>query len=213
MRNEWARRAAVAVAGAAVVGWCAPQAVALAGPPTDRVAIDVVKTNGSGCRAHSAVVAVSPDNTAFTVTYSNYLAQVGAGAKKQEAQKDCKLSLRVKVPRDFTYAIGRTDYRGFAQLEPGVTARQTAKYYFNGAGKTSAVEHTFAGPYDDDWQTADEGPSAYEPCGKQRHLNIDTELSVVAGTSDPTKTSMMAMDSTDGTIKSTYQLLWKKCAA
>src|SRR5690349_8784033 len=77
MGNGWARRAAVIAAGVVVVGWCVPQAVAHAGPrPTDRIEIKVVKTNGSGCRAGSAEVAVSPDNTAFTVTYSTYLAQV-----------------------------------------------------------------------------------------------------------------------------------------
>jgi hypothetical protein len=213
MSNGWARRVAVATMGAVVVGWCVPQAAAYAGPrPTDKVEIDVVKVNGSGCRAGSALVAVSPDNTAFTVTYSNYLAQVGPDAKKKDAEKDCKISLRVRVPRDFTYAIGRTDYRGFAELESGVTARQVAKYYFNGAGKTAAIQHSFAGPYSDYWQTTDVGPSAYEPCGKQRHLNIDTELTVQAGSSDPSRTNMMAMDATDGTIKSTYQLLWRKCS-
>ena len=213
MGNGWARRAAVIAAGVVVVGWCVPQAVAHAGPrPTDRVEIKVVKTNGSGCRAGSAEVAVSPDNTAFTVTYSTYLAQVGGDAKKKEATKDCKLSLRVVVPKDFTYAIGRTDYRGFAQLASGATGRQSAKYYFNGAGKTAAVQHDFSGPYDDYWQTTDVGPSAYEPCGKQRHLNIDTEVTVKAGSSDPAALSVMAMDSTDGTVvKSTYQLLWKNC--
>ena len=161
MGNGWARRVAVTAAGVVVIGWCVPQAVAHAGPrPTDRVEIKVVKLNGSGCKGDSAVVAVSPDNTAFTVTYSSYLAQVGGDAKKKEATKDCKLTLHVGVPKNFTYAIGRTDYRGYAQLAPGATARQSAKYAFNGAGKTAAVQHDFTGPYDDYWQTADEGPSA-----------------------------------------------------
>ncbi|CAM5378677.1 hypothetical protein SALBM311S_06184 [Streptomyces alboniger] len=34
--------------------------------------------NGSGCPQGTAAVAVSEDNTAFTVTYSDYLAQAGA---------------------------------------------------------------------------------------------------------------------------------------
>jgi hypothetical protein len=49
-------------------------------PPTDHIVIDVVTVNGSGCPPGSAAVAVSPDNTAFTVTYSQYLAQVGVGS-------------------------------------------------------------------------------------------------------------------------------------
>ncbi|WP_228004598.1 DUF4360 domain-containing protein [Amycolatopsis sp. YIM 10] len=49
-------------------------------PPPDHFTIDVVTVNGSGCPAGTAAVAVSPDNKAFTVTYSDFLAQVGVGA-------------------------------------------------------------------------------------------------------------------------------------
>ena len=49
-------------------------------PPTGQITIDVVTVNGSGCRIGTAAVAVSPDNKAFTVTYSEYLAQVGPDA-------------------------------------------------------------------------------------------------------------------------------------
>lgn len=47
-------------------------------PPPDKIVIKVATVNGSGCPQGTAAVAVSPDNTAFTVTYSDYLAQVGA---------------------------------------------------------------------------------------------------------------------------------------
>src|SRR4051794_3787745 len=49
----------------AAPGWAVP-------PPPDKIVIDVVTVNGSGCRPGTAAVAVSPDNTAFTVTYSEY---------------------------------------------------------------------------------------------------------------------------------------------
>ena len=211
MGNGWARLTGVTVSGALVVGWCTPQAVAVARPPGDQVVIDVVKVNGSGCRPGSAVTALSPDHLAFTVTYSRYSAVVGPAAARKDAQKDCKLTLRISAPRDVTYAIARVDYRGFAQLAPGVTASQTAAYSFAGAGHAAAVEHDFAGPYSDDWQTGDEEPSAFEPCGKQRHLVIDTALTLHPGTSAPAETSIIAMDSTDATVKTTYRLLWKSC--
>src|SRR5438128_1524976 len=86
-------------------------------PPPDRVVIDVVTANGTGCKPKSTAVAVSPDNTAFTVTYSDYLAQVGVGAKPADSKKRCNLNLRVRVPQGFTYAVAQADYRGFAHLE------------------------------------------------------------------------------------------------
>jgi hypothetical protein len=180
--------------------------------PTDRVVINVVKVNGSGCRSGSAAVAVSLDNTAFTVSYSGYLAQVGVGARKQDQLVNCSLRLKVGVPKGFTYTIDQTNYRGFAHLEPGATGREAAGYSFQGASATVHMNHAFTGPMDDDWQIDDAPLVAFEPCGKQRDLIIDTELAVDAGTSNQTTTtSMMAMDTADGTIKTTYRLAWKTC--
>jgi hypothetical protein len=181
------------------------------GRPTGRVVIEVVKVNGSGCRKDTATVAVSADNTAFTVTYSGYLAQAGAGTNKKDRLKDCKLKLKVGVPKGFTYTISGIDYRGYARLERGATGRMGADYSFQGSNRTISVNHPFAAPVDDDWQVADTRTAGFEPCGKQRALDIDTELEVGAGTSDPTTTSVLSMDSTDGAVRTTYHLDWQTC--
>ena len=52
----------------------------------------------------------------------------------------------------------------------------------------------------------------WEPCGQERNFNINTELRVAAGTSNPkTTTSFLSMDSTDGSITTTYHFAWKTC--
>jgi hypothetical protein len=184
-------------------------------PPPDKIVIDVATVNGSGCPAGTAAVAVAPDNTAFTVTYSDYLAQVGVGAKPTDARKNCQLNLQVHVPQGFTYAIAEADYRGYAYLENGATGLERANYYFQGQSQTAAISHPFAGPYDDDWQTTDKvdvGALVFAPCGEKRNLNVNTELRVGAGSSDPkTTTSYMSMDSTDGSITTIYHFAWKTC--
>jgi len=184
-------------------------------PPSDRIVIEVATVNGSGCRPGSAAVAVSKDNTAFTVTYSEYTAQVGVGAKPTDARKNCQLNLKVHVPQGFTYAIAQTDYRGFAHLEKGATGTERASYYFQGSSDTQRLTHTFKGLLDDDWQATDSvdvEALVFAPCGELRNLNINTELRVNAGTSDLKKTtSFMAMDSTDGSINTVYHFAWKKC--
>ncbi|MEU9077982.1 DUF4360 domain-containing protein [Kitasatospora sp. NPDC004745] len=183
--------------------------------PPDRIVIDVATVNGSGCPVGTTAVAVSPDNTAFTVTYSSYLAQVGVGSKPTDFRKNCQLNLRVHVPQGFTYAIASADYRGFAHLEPGATGTQRANYYFQGQAQTTSQNHSFRGPTDDSWQatdTVDVAALVYAPCGEQRNFNINTELRVAAGSSDPTRTtSFMTMDSTDGDINTIYHLAWKHC--
>jgi hypothetical protein len=184
-------------------------------PPAERISIDVVTVNGSGCRAGTAAVAAAADNTAFTVTYSDYLAQVGVGAKPTDFRKNCQLNLQINYPQGFTYAIAQADYRGFAHLVDGATGLQRANYYFQGTSPTVPKSHAFDGPYSDNWQTTDRTDVAslvWAPCGESRNLNVNTELRVNAGTSDPAKsTSFMAMDSTDGSVRTEYHLSWKKC--
>ncbi|MFF1903956.1 DUF4360 domain-containing protein [Kitasatospora sp. NPDC058218] len=184
-------------------------------PPPDKIVIDVATVNGSGCPAGTAAIAVSPDNTAFTVTYSDYIAQVGVGSKPTDFRKNCQLNLNVHVPQGFTYAIAAADYRGYAHLEKGASAVQQANYYFQGSPQTTKLSHRFTGAVDDSWQATDSVAVAalvWAPCGELRNFNINTELRVSAGTSDPNRTtSFMTMDSTDGSINTTYHLAWRQC--
>lgn len=192
-------------------------AAAVSVAPPDKITIDVATVNGSGCRPGTAATAVSEDNTAFTVTYSEYLAKVGLGAPATDARKNCQLSLVVHVPQGFTYAIASVDYRGYANLMSGATASQKASYYFQGSPDTASRSHPFRGPLDDNWQATDStewGQMVWAPCGVKRNFNINTEVRVNIGTSDPkTTTSFMTMDSTDGEINTIYRLAWKECDA
>ncbi|MER7573684.1 DUF4360 domain-containing protein [Streptomyces sp. NPDC126514] len=183
-------------------------------PPPDKIVIKVATVNGSGCPQGTTAVAVSEDNTAFTVTYSDYLAQVGGGSDPTAFRKNCQLNLVVHVPQGFTYAIASADYRGFASLQSGASAMQRASYYFQGSSQTAYRNHPFSGPLNDNWQATDSTDWAqlvWAPCGVQRNFNINTELRVTAGSSSPDKVSFMTMDSTDGDISTVYHMAWKEC--
>jgi hypothetical protein len=183
-------------------------------PPPDKIVIKVATVNGSGCPAGTTAVAVSEDNTAFTVTYSDYLAQAGGNSDPTAFRKNCQLNLIVHVPQGFTYAIASADYRGFAALQSGASATQRASYYFQGSPNTASRTHPFNGPYNDNWQatdTTDWAQLVWAPCGVQRNFNINTELRVNAGTSSASKVSFMTMDSTDGDISTVYHMAWKEC--
>ncbi|MCT7354169.1 DUF4360 domain-containing protein [Streptomyces sp. 15-116A] len=183
-------------------------------PPPDKIVIKVATVNGSGCPQGTTAVAVSEDNTAFTVTYSEYLAQAGGDSEPTAFRKNCQLSLIVHVPQGFTYAVASADYRGFAALQPGAKGTQRASYYFQGSPNTEYRSHPFTGPYENNWQatdTTDWAQLVWAPCGVQRNFNINTELRVSAGTSSRDKVSFMTMDSTDGDISTIYHLAWKEC--
>jgi opacity protein-like surface antigen len=204
---------AAAVLATALV---APATAAQASPPPpDKMVIGVVAVNGSGCPQDSAAVTVSPDNTAFTVSYSQYTAQVGVGAPPTAFRMNCQIGLDVHVPQGYTYAIASTQYRGFAHLENGAYGSESANYYFQGDPQSTKIKHNFSGPLDSDWQTNDEvGVAAlsFLRCGERRYLNINTELRVAAGSSNRwTTTSLLTMDSTDGNLDTIYHVAWKRC--
>jgi hypothetical protein len=186
-------------------------------PPPDSVTVSVVTANGSGCPDGSAVVAVSDDHTAFTVAYSNYLAQVGVGASPTDFRKNCQIGVKVNIPQGITFAIAEADYRGFGHLERGATGLESANYYFQGDPQSARITHNFGSGTDGDWQTKDMvGVAAlvYQRCGTQRNLNINTELRVNAGHSDThNTTSLLEMDSTDGSLTTVYHFSWKYCPA
>lgn len=214
MSHSLFRTLFVGGAAAALIATGAPAQAAPVTVPPDKIVIELATVNGSGCREGTAAVAVSPDNTAFTVTYSEYLAQVGSGAPPIAFRKNCQLNLRVHVPSGFTYAIVQADYRGFASLQRGAWGQERANYYFQGMSQTAQRTHQFNGPVNDSWQSTDKTEYAdlvWAPCGEERNFNINTELRVNAGTSGPLALSFMAMDSTDASVNTLYHLAWETC--
>ena len=171
--------------------------------PPGKITVDVVTVNGSGCPAGTAAVAVADDNTAFTVTYSDYTAQF---------RKNCQLNLRVHYPQGFTFGIAKADYRGFASLPRGAKGMQRASYYFSGSSSTGTSTHNIPGPKSDNWQFTDQTDVAeivFAPCGMVRNLNVNTE--VRAFTNSANQASFVSMDSTDGSFNTRYQFAWKRC--
>lgn len=192
----------------------APLSVEPTPPPAGKINIDLVNLNGSGCPAGSTAVTMSPDNSAVTVTYSQYLAQVGAGTKASDGRKNCQLAVQVHVPQGFTYAIAKTDNRGYMDLKKGASATEKTSYYFQGMSQGAAAQRTWNGPFDDNWQTTDEVPvtaMVFHPCGEQRYLMVNTELRANAGSSDRNSTSYISMDSTDTEFSTKFYFSWAKC--
>ncbi|GIG88923.1 DUF4360 domain-containing protein [Plantactinospora endophytica] len=179
--------------------------------PAERITISVETVNGSGCPAGTAEVSTAADNTAFTVSYSDYFVLAGAGAKPTEFRKNCQLSLKVQIPQGLTFAVAQVDLQGFAYLQRGATGAQYSHYYFMGTSPTAQTSHEFTGPYSGGWRTSDRAATlVYAPCGQVRNLNVNTELRLDAGDAE-SGTSFMAMDSSRGSVRSIYHLSWKEC--
>ncbi|MCU7729907.1 DUF4360 domain-containing protein [Actinoplanes sp. KI2] len=202
--------AAVVAVLVSLVAGATPAGQPETGPPPGHLVVSLVTVIGSGCRPGTVNVAPGTDNTALTVTYRNYVAAVGVGASPIDMRKNCQLGVRVDIPRGYTFAIGRADYRGLARLASGASGIQRAGYYFQGISQTAVSSHDFRGPYNRRWQATDSKPLttlSFPPCGQSRILNINSSLIVNGGSSDTRTTrSFMRMDS-----NSLYHLQWRRC--
>lgn len=201
--------AAVLLAGAANAAPNAAAATAGA-PPRDKITLEVVAVNGSGCPAGTATARMSPDNTAFHITYSDFIARDGGSAAPTAFRKNCQVGVEVHVPQGFTYAVASAEYRGRVGLSHGATALQRNNYYFQGSPTNNAAEHEFSGPLNGSWRTQDATSVTelvYAPCGRNVILNINTELRV----DSPSAASWMSLRSSDGDVDTIVHFGWKAC--
>ncbi|TDD32108.1 DUF4360 domain-containing protein [Actinomadura sp. KC06] len=208
MRRGIAAAAALAVA-------TTPVTPAAAGPPLlhgpDGVAIEIATVHDSGCPIGTVRAALRNGADAFAVIYSEYMAQAGGLSDPWAFRKRCQIALKVHVPQGFTYAVSSTDHHGLASLEEGATATYKATHFFTGQPRPDMTAHHLHGPYDDEWTFTDRPPPdqlAFKPCDENPNLNLYTEARVDKGTSDPSKTSFIAIAAEAHT---TYHFTWKRC--
>lgn len=180
--------------------------------PSEAITVDVLTANGSGCPSGTAAVRPQPDRTGFSVSYSAFAAQAGAGADATDVRKNCQLSLLVHVPQGFSYAVSRADYYGFANLAKGATGLHRTNYYFMGSTDNEYRSHTFSGPLLSRWHTVDTDDAlVYSPCSASKVLNVNTELRVDDGTSSASSTSALAMAASSGDVNTLFHFSWKRC--
>jgi hypothetical protein len=208
------RKATAAAALAVLFTLSSAPAHAAGTIPSDRVTIDVVTVNGSGCKQGTAEVIVSPDNTSFWVIYSDYLAQAGKGAGATDFRKNCQLNLQINTPQGFTYGIAEATYAGFGHLERGAVGHQWVNYYFQGQSATTTWKHSFNGPFDDNWSITHRtefSEIVWAPCGEKRNLNVNSALRVDKGSADANTNSFMTMDYQRGEVRTLHHFSWKRC--
>lgn len=169
---------------------------------------------GTGCPAGTVAQNVSPDAQAFTLLFDSFVAQTALGLPPTEARKNCTLNIDLAVPSGWSYSIFTVDYRGYANLEPGVVGIQKSTYYFQGQRRQISLQTSLAGPAARDYSIRDTlGLQAVEwsPCGGNRALNINAQVRVEKSFSAPSAAGLMTIDTIDGEVKQIYGLAWRRC--
>lgn len=172
-----------------------------------------VTANGTGCPAGSWDVQISPDGQTFTLRFSAYETSVDPGAVI--AVKDCALGIDLHSPGGLSWTIASAFYQGYGFLDSaGMTATQTAKYYFQGNPLQAREGRTdLKGPFDDEYVFVDQvniTDLVWSPCGTDRRVNVNTRI-VVKNNTKKTGTGYLNTAVADGSLELVFRLQFKAC--
>ncbi|CAG8975724.1 hypothetical protein HYALB_00009131 [Hymenoscyphus albidus] len=181
-------------------------------PPPHQVTVSGITTSGSGCPQGSVGQFLSADRTVFTLIFDSYIAQIGPGIAAAESRKFCQINLNLHYPQGFQYSIMKTLYRGFANLDKGVTGSQEATYYFSGQPTQVSTKSTFTGPLLQDYKVEDDltlTSTIWSPCGADLPINIKTSVNLVASVKGAQ--GVLTDDSVDGNVTMVTGVRWRSC--
>lgn len=176
-----------------------------------------VTANGSGCPAGTWGADISPDGKAFTLTFSRYEASVSPG--QSFVVKDCTIAIDLRTPDGYSFAVSSFHYQGYALLDQaGMSAKQTAKYYFQGNPvPAKEIRSDMVGPYDDSYVFSDDisvSDLVWSPCGATRRINAQTRL-VLNNNPQTSGSGYLNTTSVDGEVKTVFHfgLTWRQCGS
>lgn len=165
---------------------------------------------GTGCPAGSASVALSPDQTAVSILFDQYV--VEAGGNKSFDRKNCNIAIPVKVPQGYSVSVFAIDYRGFTGLPSGGRAQLTVDYFLAGNGRGVRSTKSFRGPMAEDYLKSDTlGMQAvvWSACGADTILRANTSMLVQSNRYR--EQALATVDSADVQAGLIYHLQWRRC--
>jgi len=172
-----------------------------------------VTANGSGCPAGTWDAAISDDGKTFTMRFSQYETSLEPG--QMIAVKDCQLAIKLHSPQGLSYSVSQFYYSGYAYLDQaGMTATQTAKYYFQGNPIASADNRSdMRGPMDKEYVFQDNigiVDLVWSKCGVDRDLNVATRV-MAKNNVRKTGSGYISNTTVDGSVELKFKLAWRRC--
>lgn len=188
-------------------------------PDPSQVYIKNIGVMGTGCKAGTFNTNLSSDRRAFSVTFSEFIAQLAPGLSPAEARKNCSITLTLNVPAGWQYSVGSFNYRGFMDVASNVLAEHSTSYFFQGTGQTGSFLAQEYGPIAKDFIYTDKVgltsvylPDTWSPCNVERALTINPSVRLVKQANyDQYSESIITNDSADGEITQIFGLTWRRC--
>ncbi|GBG66744.1 hypothetical protein CBR_g68729 [Chara braunii] len=180
-------------------------------PPANTVSIEGFSYNGDGCPSGSAEGSISSDGQALTVMFSKYTATTEGRIQKQ-MRKSCVVTVKLNYPPGFVFTLGTVTMRGYGKLDAGIKGTIKTSYYISGLPGTASATHNFNGPFDDNYEVADEFIAAVEStCNVVRNLQLNSEVRVNPGKIPLPSNGLLTMDSQDLKLTQKFYFKWRRC--
>lgn len=166
---------------------------------------------GNGCPAGSASVTVSPDQSAISVLFDQFITEAGNTTGRRLDRKSCNLSIPVKVPNGYSVAILQVDYRGYNAVPRGAYNRFEAEYFWAGA-RGPRITRQFNGPVNDSYTLTDDlvaSTVVWSPCGANINMRINASMMSMSNTRmEQTLGTVDSVDLSSGLI---YHVQFRRC--
>ncbi|TAQ88240.1 hypothetical protein B7494_g3415 [Chlorociboria aeruginascens] len=182
-------------------------------PDPSEVFIKGIVYGGTGCPQGSLGSFISSDRQSFTLIFDQYVASIGPGIAITENRQNCQLNIDLQYPSGFQYSVFSTIYRGFVDLDPGVSATQGSVFYFTSGTSQCQTSTSFKGPVSGDYEVEDNlGLTSviWSPCGSNP-LPLNVDSSILLNSATATGTGEITDDSTDGKITFVVGVQWQTC--
>ena len=96
--------------------------------PTD----PFVQQGGTGCRKGTVGATIAIDNSFMTLIFDDFRAMIGPAAANNQRRTFCRVLVQINNPAGYQFAVHGADYRGYYQLDQGVSAEIQASYQYGG---------------------------------------------------------------------------------
>ena len=184
------------------------------------------QSSGKGCPNGTASVTLAPDNSSFTILYSEM--QTQADGPRKEARKVCDVVLNFEIPKGLQLEFTAVEYRGFMGLDgAGAWGYVNSRAYFVNGYKvipggrpqlttdlTAPILRFFQqGPLFEEftWRADYNGrlQRVISACQGSAQAKIKTEI--ISSNGPEGGSSSVNLDSVDGSFSQEYKIALKPC--
>lgn len=166
---------------------------------------------GNGCPAGTASATISPDGSAVSILFDQYIAEAGGDTRKRIDRKSCQLAIPIQVPQGYSVALLQVDYRGFNAVPSGGQNRFDVEYFWAGS-RGPRISRVFRGPDNNNFDLRDEliaTTNVWSACGAT--VNFRVNSSMMAQSNYRMDQTMGILDSTDISGGLIYHFQFRRC--